>query len=166
MAVYVFCCNARICFHSVYSKCLVQETLFVNCPSVICLPSMLSLWRDTTSELWTLVLLFPLLNNHNSSFVYFPTIYFLQTILHPHNTVNPLWSAKPVRLTTSLNSWGKVFWLFVCRFPRCSDAGGGTLPLSACNTFRSDAFLLLVDNLGILIEGNFMLCSSRLPLGV
>jgi hypothetical protein len=29
----------------------------INCPTVICLPSMLLfiLWRDTTSELWTLV---------------------------------------------------------------------------------------------------------------
>src|SRR3954454_21659114 len=53
MAVYVFCCNARVSFHSVYSKSLVHETLFVNCPYVICLPSMLSLWRDTTSEVWT-----------------------------------------------------------------------------------------------------------------
>src|SRR3954464_7145063 len=76
MAIYVFCCNARISFHSVYSKGLVQETLFVNCPSVICLPSMLSLWGDTTSELWTPILLFPLLNNHNSSSVYFSAIYF------------------------------------------------------------------------------------------
>src|SRR4051812_47914557 len=166
MAVYVFCCNAHISFHSIYSKGLVQETLFVNCPSVIRLPSMLSLWRDTTSELWTPVLLFSLLNNHNSSSVYFSAIYFLQTIYHPHNTVNPLCSAKQVRLTTSLNSWDNVSWLFVCQFPRCSDAGGGALPWSASNTFRSDAFLLLVDNLGILIEGNLLLCSSRIPLGV
>src|SRR4051812_13439495 len=132
-------------FHSIYSKGLVQETMFVNCPFVICLPSMISLWRDTTSELWTLVLFFPLLNNHNSSSVYFSAIYFLQTIQHPHNTVNSLCSAKPVRLTTSLNSVGKVSWLFVCRFPCCYDAGGGALPLSVSNTFRSDAFLLLVD---------------------
>src|SRR4051794_1178435 len=54
----------------------------------------------------------------------------------------------------------------MCSFPRCSDAGGGALPLSACNTFRSDAFLLLVDNLGILIEGNLLPCSSHFPLGV
>ena len=40
-------------------------------------------------------------------------IYFLQTILHPLDTFNPLCSAKPMRLTTSLNSWGKVSWLFV-----------------------------------------------------
>src|SRR3954467_14345207 len=110
--------------------------------------------------------IFPLLNQPQLKLCLFPAIYFLQTILHPHNTVNPLCSAKPVRLTTSLNSRGKVFWLFVCRFPRCSNAGGGALPLSACNYFRSDAFLLLVDNLGILIEGNLLLCSSRLPVGV
>ena len=38
--------------------CIVMLLLFVNCPAVICLPSMcLSvLWRDTSSELWTLVL--------------------------------------------------------------------------------------------------------------
>src|SRR3954462_9676797 len=47
MAIYVFCCNARISFHSVYSKGLVQETLFINCPSVICLPSMLYLYGET-----------------------------------------------------------------------------------------------------------------------
>src|SRR3954466_4761611 len=127
---------------------------------------MLSLWRDTTSELWTQILLFPLLNNHNSSSVYFSAIYFLQTILLPHNTVNPLCLAKPVRLTTSLNSWDKVSWLFVCRFPRCFDTGGGALPLSVINTFRSDAFLLLVDNLGILIKVNLLMCSSYLPLRV
>src|SRR3954464_5225979 len=56
MAIYVFFCNARISFHTVYSNGLVQECLFFNFPSVICLPNMLSLWRDTTSELWTPVL--------------------------------------------------------------------------------------------------------------
>jgi hypothetical protein len=32
----------------------------INCPTIICLPSMLLfiLWRDTTSELWTLVQFF------------------------------------------------------------------------------------------------------------
>src|SRR3954463_8283651 len=127
MAVYVFCCNAHISFHSVYSKGLVQETLFVNFPSIICLPSMLSLWRDTTSELWTPVLLFPLLTTTTQDLFTFLQFTLLQTIHHPHNMVNPLCSAKPVRLTTSLNSWDKLSWLFVW-FPRCSDAGGGALP--------------------------------------
>src|SRR3954452_5425432 len=80
---------------------------------------VISLWRDTTSELWTPVLFFLLVNEPQLKLCLFPAIYFLQTILHRNNMVNPLCSAKRVRFTTSLNSWGKVFWLFVCRFPRC-----------------------------------------------
>src|SRR3954468_7547813 len=40
LTVYVFCCNARISFHSVYSYGPSTEALFVNCPAVIRLPSM------------------------------------------------------------------------------------------------------------------------------
>ena len=40
LMVYVSCCNARIYFHSVHSYGLSTEALFVNCPAVICLPSM------------------------------------------------------------------------------------------------------------------------------
>src|SRR4051812_45112998 len=47
MAIYVFCCNARISFHSIYSKGLVHETLFVNYTSVICLRNMLYLYEET-----------------------------------------------------------------------------------------------------------------------
>jgi hypothetical protein len=46
---------------SIYARCLYS----INCPTVICLPSMslFTLWRDTTSELWTPVL-FPLYCHH------------------------------------------------------------------------------------------------------
>jgi hypothetical protein len=46
---------------STYARCLYS----INCPTVICLPSMcyFILWRDTTSELWTPVL-FPLYCYH------------------------------------------------------------------------------------------------------
>jgi hypothetical protein len=42
-----------IVMFSTYARYLYS----INCPTVICLPSMLLfiLWRDTTSELWTLV---------------------------------------------------------------------------------------------------------------
>ena len=74
-------------------------------------------------------------------------IYFQQTILQPLDTFNPLCSAKPVRLTTSLNSWCKVFWLCVCRFQVAADAGSDRVTCHQLvrNTFRRDAFLLLVD---------------------
>jgi hypothetical protein len=46
---------------STYAHCVYS----INCPTVICLPSMyyFILWRDTTSELWTPVL-FPLYCYH------------------------------------------------------------------------------------------------------
>src|SRR4051812_14472466 len=65
------------------------------------------LWRDTSSELWTPVLLFNLTIQPTSRF----PVFLLQTILFPFDTINHLFSARPVRLTTSLSSWGRVIWL-------------------------------------------------------
>src|SRR4051795_13315015 len=65
------------------------------------------LWIDTSSELWTPVLLFNLAIQSTSSF----PVFLLQTILFPFDTINPLFSARPVRLTTSLSSWGRVILL-------------------------------------------------------
>src|SRR3954463_4897613 len=47
MAIYVYYCNARISFHNVYSKGSSTRAMFVNYPSVICLPSMLYLYGET-----------------------------------------------------------------------------------------------------------------------
>jgi hypothetical protein len=59
MAVCVLCRNAQINLIVIIMicMCIVMPSLFVNCPTVICSPNMFSilLWRDTTSELWTLV---------------------------------------------------------------------------------------------------------------
>src|SRR3954464_12127384 len=66
------------------------------------------LWRDTSSELLTPVLLFIISIQPASSC--FP-VFLLQTILFPIDTINPLFSARLVGLTTSLSSWGKVIWL-------------------------------------------------------
>src|SRR3954470_20053217 len=65
------------------------------------------LWRDTSSELWTPVLLFNIAIQPASCF----PVFLLQTILLPFDTINPLFSARLVGLTTSLSSWGKVIWL-------------------------------------------------------
>src|SRR3954465_16087029 len=65
------------------------------------------LWRDTASKLWTPVLLFNLAIQSTSCF----PVFLLQTILFPFDTINPLFSARPVRFTTSLSSWGRVIWL-------------------------------------------------------
>jgi hypothetical protein len=54
ITVYVFCRNAQSEPHS-DPHTYVRYLYSINCPTVICLPSMLLfiLWRDTTSELWT-----------------------------------------------------------------------------------------------------------------
>src|SRR3954471_8646387 len=65
------------------------------------------LWRNTSSELWTRVLLFNIAIQPTSCF----PVFLLQTILFPFDIINSLFSARPVGLTTSLSSWGKVIWL-------------------------------------------------------
>jgi hypothetical protein len=72
----------------------VRYLYSINCPTVICLPSMLLfiLWRDTSSELWTPVQ-FPL---------YCYTVYFYSHCLLllayyyllPLDTLNPLFTAN------------------------------------------------------------------------
>jgi hypothetical protein len=86
----------------------------VNCPTVISLPSMLlSLWRDTSSELWTPIHFFTFI----LPFTFTSIIYFLTNkYLLPHDTFNPLFYGKPVRLATSLQVGAKYFGCVVCRF--------------------------------------------------
>src|SRR4051794_32543283 len=64
------------------------------------------LWRDTSSELWI-----PVLSLYYCYTTCCFPVFLLQTILFPFDTINPLFSARPVGLTTSLSSWGKVIWL-------------------------------------------------------
>jgi hypothetical protein len=76
---------------SSYAYCLYS----INFPTVICLPSMyyFILWRDTTSELWILVL-YPLYCHHLFTLL----AYYYH---FPLDTLIPFVSSKPVRLTTS-----------------------------------------------------------------
>src|SRR3954451_2643911 len=62
MAVYIFCCNACISFHNVYSKGLVQSSVCQLPIYDFLTQHVISLWRDTTSELWTPILFSLLLN--------------------------------------------------------------------------------------------------------
>jgi hypothetical protein len=72
----------------------------INCPTVICLPSMLLfiLWRHTTSELWTPVQ-FPL----HCYTIYYYSHCLLSCILLLLSTryAHTFGYSKPVRLTTS-----------------------------------------------------------------
>src|SRR3954454_4889799 len=120
----------------------------VNCPAVICLPNTILSCGET-----------PLLNCGPRSFLFnlaiqstscFP-LFFLQTILFPFDTINPLFSARPVRLTTSLSSWGRVIWL--CCAGLHSNLGVILSPIGSIN-------------LGFITEGNSCCClHHHLPLG-
>jgi hypothetical protein len=96
----------------------VRYVCSINCPTVICLPSMLFfiLWRDTTSELWTPVqfpftLLLPFTITRS---VYILAYYYLL----PLDTLNPLftanrWDWQPHR------KLGQSSWLCCVQVPRC-----------------------------------------------
>src|SRR3954466_15726145 len=127
---------------------ILSSTLsYVNCPAVIYLPNTILSCGET-----------PLVNCGPWSFSLFCiqstscfTVFLLQTILFPFDTINTLFSAMSVRLTTSLSSWGRVIWL-------------------CCAGLHSNLGVILVyywfDNLGYTTEGNSCCClHHHLPLG-
>jgi hypothetical protein len=87
----------------------------INCPTVICLPSILLfiLWRDTNSELWipihsfyiaiTVLLLLAL-------FIFFQTITFY------HSIRLILYLQQIGEIVNVIVSWDKVLGYVVCRF--------------------------------------------------
>jgi hypothetical protein len=76
---------------SSYACCLYS----LNCPTVICLPSLyyFILWTDTASELWIPVLF--------SLYCYHLFTLLAYYYHFPLDTLIPFVSSKPVRLTTS-----------------------------------------------------------------
>ena len=85
---------------------MVMPSLFFNCPTVICSPNMLILMGET-----------PLVNcgprsillHRIQSTAILVLLFSANIIIHTIHLI--LCYSKPVRLTTSLLSWGKVFWL-------------------------------------------------------
>jgi hypothetical protein len=90
----------------------------INCPTVICLPSMLLfiLWRDTTSELWTLVQ-FPLY------FYYLFTLLALFTFSHTTTVFHSIRPYLCLQQTGEIDnlivSWEQSTWLCCVQVPRC-----------------------------------------------
>jgi hypothetical protein len=111
ITVYVLCCNVQVNL-IVILVTFVRSLYFINCPTVICLPSMLLflLWRDTTSELWTPVHSFTLLLPFTIYLFYLHSCKLLSfTTRYAQSFVY----SKPVRLTTSL--WvGTKYLVVLC----------------------------------------------------
>ena len=97
------------------------------------------------------------------------SFYLLQTniLLFPHYTSNSLFSARPVRLTTSLFRWGQSILVVLCAgstlllTPVVRPANVSGINLQKCFLPPTGRF-----NLGFLLRENLLLCSSYLPLGV
>jgi hypothetical protein len=102
--LYLHCLLSRILLllSTRYAHSFVSSILyFVNCPTVICLPSMLFyLWRDTSSELWTSVHSFIFILPSTASTVYFLQALFIlpQTNIYFHT----------IRLILCLQQTGEI----------------------------------------------------------
>jgi hypothetical protein len=109
--VYVLCCNAQVNLIVILMTfvCLLYS---INCPTIICLPSMLFiLWRDT-----------PLVNYGPQSIVlhcYYHLLAlftFLQTTIFYHSIRLILCLQQTGEIDNLTVSWGKVLSCVVCRF--------------------------------------------------
>jgi hypothetical protein len=90
----------------------------INCPTVICLPSMLLfiLWRDTTSELWTPVQ-FPLHSYH--LFTLLALFTFSQTTIAFHSIRSFLCLQQTGEIDNLIVSWEQSSWLCCVQVPHC-----------------------------------------------
>jgi hypothetical protein len=93
----------------------VRYLYSINCPTVICLPSMLLfiLWRDTTSELWTSVQFFYIVITVLLLLALFA---FLHIITFYQSIRSILCLQKTGEIDNLIVSWGKVLGCVVCRF--------------------------------------------------
>jgi hypothetical protein len=90
----------------------------INCPTVICLPSMslYILWRHTTSELWTPVQ-FPLYCYHLFTLLVLFT--FSHTTIAFHSIRSYLCLQQTGEIDNLIVSWEKSSWLCCVQVPRC-----------------------------------------------
>jgi hypothetical protein len=93
----------------------VCQLYSINCPTVICLPSVLLfiLWRDTTSELWTPV---HFLYIDITVLLLLALFTVLQTITFYHLIRLILCSQQTGEIDNLTVSWDKVLGCVVCRF--------------------------------------------------
>jgi hypothetical protein len=174
MAVYVSCCNAQSKSHSdpLDISCYLYS---INCPTVICLPSMCYLSYGET----------PLVNcGPRSYFLYIgiTCLLYLHCLLHSHTIIafhsirSFLCLQQISEIDNLIISWEQNIWLYCVQVPRCSwqskaldevpyKLSGAVVKLASI-TFLSLAFSWIRLNLGFLLRENLLLCSSYLPLGV
>jgi hypothetical protein len=90
----------------------------INCPTVICLPSMLLfiLWRDATSELWTLV---QFLLHCYYCLLLLALFTFLHTTIAFHSIRSILCLQQTGEIDNLIVSWEQSSWLCCVQVPHC-----------------------------------------------
>jgi hypothetical protein len=155
ITVYVLYCNAQVNLIVILMTCTCIACIvyYINCSTVICLPSMLFIFMER-HLLWTV--------DPGPFFYILITIYFLQalfTFLQTnifYHTIRLILCLQQTGEIDNLTaSWGKVFWLCCVQVPRCCWRRSYTpdskqilwssRQSKLASTFRSDFFLLLVN---------------------
>jgi hypothetical protein len=117
ITLYVLCCNAQVNLIVIFMTCtcIVMHSLFCQLPNCnLFTQHVISLWRDTSSELWILVHYFTYVLPSTASTVYFPQalfIYLLQTNILFHTIRLILCFQQTSEIDNLTASWGKVSWL-------------------------------------------------------
>jgi hypothetical protein len=182
--VYVLYCNAQVNLIVIFMACtcIVMHSLFGQLPNYYLFTQhIISLWRDTSSELWTPVHSFTFILPSTAS-----TVYFLQALLYftankhlfPHYMSNPLfstnrWDWQPHRKLGQsslvvLRAGSMLLLALTLRTRLCVvNCFLTPLPKSASNNLQK-WFLSPTSqlNFGFILRENLLLCSSYLPLGV
>jgi hypothetical protein len=175
ITVYVLYCNAQVNLIMILMT-FVCFLYSINCPNVICLPSMLFiLWRDTTSELWTLGPFFYIVITVYYLLALFT---FLQTTIFYHTIHLILCLHQTGEIDNLTISWGKVLGCVVCRFhvaagvklrPRRGaiyKLSGAVAKLANINLRKLVLSPTSSINFGFILRKDLLLCSSYFPFGV
>jgi hypothetical protein len=123
--VYVLCCNAQVNLIVIFMTCIciVMHSLFYQLPNCnLFTQHAISLWRDTSSELWTPVHSFTFILPSTASTIYFLQslfIYLLQINIIFHTIRLILCFQQTSEIDNLTASWGKVSWLCCVQVPRC-----------------------------------------------
>jgi hypothetical protein len=125
ITVYVLCCNAQMNLIVIFMTCtcIVMHSLFCQLPNCnLFTQHVISLWRDTSSELWISVhFLLHLYYHLLQALSTFRKYYFTssQTNISFHIVHLILCFQQTSKIDNLTVSWGKVFWLCCVQVPHC-----------------------------------------------
>jgi hypothetical protein len=125
ITVYVLCCKAQVNLIVIFMTCtcIVMHSLFCQLPNYNLFTQLvISLWRETSSELWTPVHYLHLYYHLLQALFTFRKFYFTapQTNISFHTIRLILCFQQTGEIDNLTVSWGKVVWLCCVQVPRCS----------------------------------------------